>query len=646
VNNKIFATTACLLVIFLMAVFPAKKDHAKPYHNQQEIKFFQSHLKTIIDSNAYFLPPVECKGCHGFDTLGMALVDANGKDVNIFDDWETSMMGLSAMDPLWRAKVSHEILTNPPHAGELQTFCTSCHAPMGHFTAIYHGLTEYTLADLANDSLGRAGVGCMSCHSLDSTSQGVLFSGNMTYDTSNIAYGPFEIPMTGPMQLYEGLTPVYSTHLSRGSFCSPCHTLISGTVDLNGNPTGGTFVEQATFHEWVNSSFPAQEITCQSCHMPQIEDNVKISSGYTALGGRSPFNLHQFAGANSFMVKLMKDNKASLDIAATDANFDSTLAAINIMLRKNTLAVNAYTDTVMQDTAYVDVELTNKAGHKFPTGYPARRAVIQVVALTSTGDTLFGSGIFDNNFEVKYTDTIYENHHNIITDSTEAQLYEMVMADVNGNKTTTLERSASLLKDNRIPPAGFTTTHYDYDTCKIAGDALSDPDFNKAGLVEGTGKDIVHYHIPLQNYHGMLAIYATVWYQSVPPAWLNEMSTYSSAEIDTFLSMYSNADRTPVLIAGDTINNLLINTGLSEKEWLAEIKVSPNPTLTGKLWIKTGKQNILAIRVVNTRGMVINSFFISGKTNTFDFDLPASQAVYLIEIQTNRGTFTKKVLRL
>lgn len=629
-----------------MAIFPTRKDHAKPFHTAEEIKLFQTHMKTPIDSGEYFLPPLECKGCHGFDTLGIAFVDAAGHDVNLFDDWETSMMGLSAVDPLWRAKVSHEILTNPAHDTDLQTFCTSCHAPMGHFTAIYKGFQHYTLADLYSDTLGLSGVACMSCHSLDSVNQGNVFSGQLTYDTTDISYGPFENPMMGPMQLYVGLTPRYSTHLNRGNFCSPCHTLISGTVDLSGNPTGGTFVEQATFHEWLNSSFPAQEITCQTCHMPQLEDEVKIATGYTAIPGRSPYNLHQFAGANSFMVKLMKNNKSSLGITATDANFDSTLAAVDIMLRKNSLDVSAYTDTVMQDTAFISISLINKAGHKFPTGYPARRAVLQLLAITANGDTLFSSGLFDASYELKSLDPVFEKHYDVISDTGEVQVYEMVMADVNGDKTTLLERSASHLKDNRIPPPGFTTLHNAYDTCHIVGDALTDTDFNKNGPVEGTGRDIVHYHIPLQNYHGLLTIYASVYYQSVPPGWLTEMSAWSSAEIDTFLQMYASADRSPVFVAGDTIQNLLISTGIASPMASDGISLFPNPTLTGKTTLKANGHSVRSVAIYTAGGKVVSSFFVSGNLNTFEIHLPDKAGVYFVKIITSRGTFLKKVLRI
>ena len=451
-----------------MAMMPEKQFDPQHHYTVEELKNLHLHaMMSPIDSGEYFLTPGNCKGCHGFDSLGVANVDENGNDLNLYDDWETSMMGLSGVDPLWKAKVSHEIITNPAHSNELQTFCTSCHAPMGHYSAIYKGFPHYLLANLDTDALGKAGVACMGCHSIGDSLLGSLFSGTIPYDTNRFIYGPYDSVMQGPMQLYVGLTPVFGAHMSESRLCSSCHTLISNTVDTSGIPTGGTFVEQATFHEWENSVYPIQQTICQTCHMPQSQDAIVIANGIVNLPGRTPFNKHVFAGANSFMVNLIKTNKTSLGVLANDVNFDSTLVAINTQLTQNTLTVKAHTDTVLNDTASFSITLTNKAGHKFPTGYPSRRAVLQLIVTKANGDTLFASGLFDSTQEVINITSPFEAHHDIINSDTQAQIYEMIMGDVNGNKTTVLERSASSLKDNRIPPAGFTTTYSTYDTCKI-----------------------------------------------------------------------------------------------------------------------------------------------------------------------------------
>jgi hypothetical protein len=644
-KNKLIVFSTIVATIFAISAIPFKPETAIAYHTSDELEFFKHHFRTPIAPGEFFLTPENCKGCHGFDTLGIANVDESGKDVNLYDDWETSMMGLSAMDPLWRAKVSHELLTNPAHANELQTLCTSCHAPAGHYSAFYKGQQYYTLADLAVDSLGLSGVSCTTCHAIgDSSALGAVFTGNIPYDTTKKLYGPFPFPVAGPMQLYVGMTPVYSTHVSEGRFCSPCHTLISNTVDLNGNATGGTFVEQATYHEWVNSIYPSQAITCQGCHMPQIEDAVILANGNIGLPGRTPFNLHQFAGANSFMVKLMKQNKATLGITASDNNFDSTLFAISDMLKQQTLNINAGVNSVANDTAYVDVLLENKAGHKFPSGYPSRRAVVQIVVTKNNGDTIFASGMFDQSFEVINAVTPYEEHHDVITQASQKQIYEMVMGDVNGDLTTVLERSATHLKDNRIPPVGFTTMHYAYDTCQIAGAAQTDADFNKNGAVEGTGKDIVHYHVPLNGYSGFFNVKVYVYYQTLPPAFLNEMSTFSSPEINSFLMMYNNADKNPVLIARDSVLN--VSTGFRHSVANEPILISPNPTSTGIITVSNVKSLLIGIDVFDERGKKIAIHSRKISASVFELTLPAAKGIYYISVQTQTKTETQKVLRI
>ena len=638
---------AVIAFVCVVAMIPGNQSKPLTFHSAEDLSKMQKMLHANpISPGEFFLTPQNCKGCHGFDPMGFASVDGSGIDVNLYDDWETSMMGLAGKDPLWRAKVSHEILTNPAHSNELQTLCTSCHAPMGHYTAFFKGHPYYTIAELVNDSLGLSGVACGSCHSIGPDSLGQLFTGNIPYDTNKVAYGPFDMPVVGPMQLYVGFTPVKGSHVSEGRMCSSCHTLISNTVDLLGVPTGGTFVEQSTFHEWVNSSYPALGVTCQTCHMPVIEDPVVLATGNIALPGRAPFNQHQFVGANSFMVKLIKQNKVLLNVSAPDVNFDSTLAATSRQLKQNSLIINAIIDTIFTDTAFVSVTLINQAGHKFPSGYPSRRAVLQLTAISSIGDTIFASGLFDSTYEVQNINPNFEPHHDVITSETQSQIYEMVMADVNGNKTTVLERTSSKLKDNRIPPLGFTTFHYAYDTCFIAGDALNDPDFNKNGLNEGTGRDIVHFHIPLKGFIGLFNLTASVFYQTLPPDFVKEMFTFNSSEIDTFRRMFNDADRSPVLVVSDTIQNINVYTGIKDNSSYQKISVWPNPSKDGHVTIYGLTQNILSVKVYNLKGQLFDPNIKFLKENNIELILPEISGIYLLKIITNNTNYTERIVRL
>lgn len=608
------------------------------------------HLKALLemhtrnlDTTAIFLPASRCKGCHGHDPLGNANVTLDGIDINLFDDWETSMMGLAGVDPLWKAKVRHEVMTNPGHATELQNLCTSCHAPMGHYAAFYKGADHYSLEDLESDSLGLSGVGCLGCHSIGQDGLGNRFTGDIPYDTSRVAYGPFTNPMVGPMQLYINIKPTYSDHVSQGRFCSPCHTLISNSVDLEGNPTGNSFVEQATFHEWLNSSYPAQGTTCQTCHMPEIEDPVKIANGYTALQGRSPFNLHTFAGANSFMVDLIKRNKTALGVNANDANFDSTLAAITRNLRYNTLNAELSFPEISNDSLSFELMLTNKSGHKFPSGYPSRRAFVEFKVTTETGETLFTSGSFGSDGEIINYGGVVEPHHDVIRSENQVQIYEMNMGDVNGNFTTVLERGNMYLKDNRLPPLGFTNQHASYDTMRVVGDAENDVDFNRNGSTQGTGKDIVHYKIGLNGYTGPLNVTAKVFYQTVPPEWLSEMRLLDAPEISNFLTMFDASENTPVLVTGDSLLN--ISNPLSTDALRVKAPVFyPNPVMVNSGMNMQFSNKPDSMKLFSIAGQEMPVSWRRTGTNLWHINLPSASGVYILQVESQGKLYNHRIL--
>lgn len=618
------------------------------FHTPKEKKAFKKFLADPILPGETFLHSDNCAGCHGIDSLQYALVTYDSVDVNIYDDWRATMMANSARDPMWRAKVSHEILVNPGHANELQNTCTKCHAPMGNYSSMYKGNPFYTIANMLNpnDSLGLDGVSCVACHMIGDQGLGTMFSGNIPYDTMHVLYGPFTGVWTGPMQLYVAMTPTYSAHVSEGKMCSSCHTLLTNSVDLLGNPTGRQFVEQATYHEWVNSAYSADGVVCQTCHMPQTADSVRIAQGYFGLPYRAPFNEHTFGGSNVFMLKLMKDNKPALGIEATDANYDSSIAANTKLLRNQTMDVSLSVDAVDPDTAYFTVRLSNKAGHKFPSGYPSRRAVLQFVVVGSSNDTLFKSGMFDPNYEVVNIDANFEPHYNVISSENQAQIYEMVPGDVNGDFTSLLERADTMLKDNRIPPEGFVSTSIVYDTVEVVGGAVNDPDFNKAlGTgIEGSGKDYVHFHVPIGGYSQPFNVYAYIYYQPLPPGFLAEMFAESTPEIDLFESMYNAADKEPFLVAEDSLINVALGAHIPDYDDL--IKVGPNPTVDGNVIVFLPESdNSIKMNLYEANGKFIKAISCGENDTQCKVQLPAAKGNYILSILYKGKYFVRKLIR-
>jgi hypothetical protein len=557
------------------------------------------------------------------------------------------MMGMSARDPFWRAKVSEEKLVNPAHGLDLEDKGTSCHAPMGHYNAHFNGASHYTIADFDNDSLGIDGVSCAGCHTIGEAGLGTTFSGEILFDTTRKIYGPFVGPMVGPMQLYTGYTPVYSPHISDSKLCASCHTLITNTADLNGNLTGGKYVEQATYHEYKNSIYSQNNTSCQNCHMARISDPIMIANGYLSLTPRTPFNQHSFAGANSFMLKLMKANKNALGLDLPDYKFDTTLIATDRMLKEKSVDLTLHFDSVANDSAYFRVKLVNKAGHKFPSGYPSRRAVLQFVIKDSSNDTIFKSGIFHSDFSVAGEQPAFEPHHNIINQSGVSQIYEIVMGDVNGNYTSVLERGAFSLKDNRLTPTGFSTQHPSYDTVQISADALADPDFNKISGIEGSGTDEVHFHVPVAGINGSINATAKIIYQTLPPKFVQEMFSLSSAPIDDFKNMFNAADKTPVVANADSLMNLqLITYTASQLNQRDDIRVFPTLTVDGRVSVNAyGKIEIKQIDVFDANGKYVTGKISSQNGKSETLNLTGDEGIYFIRIKTNKKEFYKKVIK-
>ena len=592
-------------------------------HEGLEAYFRNDILGGLPDTiNALFYGSGKCAGCHGEDPNHLASIAGqsfpmdpmpDGWDVNVVDDWRSSIMANSTKDPFWRAKVRHEVLTNPGHAAELEDKCTSCHAPVGHFAAHHEGAEYYSLLEALTDSLALDGVNCAVCHQQDAEGIGTRFSGEMTFVEDTI-YGPYgggkdEYPVQfQPMQSFIGFMPLYGEHMTRSESCAACHSLITNSVDLEGEYTGASVIEQATYHEWVNSVYsegPEQQ-ECQGCHMPQIDDPVGIASGYAWLQPRSPFSLHYFVGANTHMLRMLRNNVDSLGLSATEAQFDSTIDRTLQMLEAQTLELTAST-LIEAGQMQVVVNLLNKAGHKFPSGYPARRAWIELQVTQADGQSLFHSGAWDSTTGhiIGQEDVAWEPHHDIITDEEDVVIYELVLGDVNGDPTTLLERAHDHLKDNRLVPKGFTTSHLVYDTTEVVGDALIDPNFNFSSEEgEGTGSDQVTYVLPAGwNETTELQFACTVWYQSLPPKWVAPMlELEGDSLIDGFRNLYAAFAPTPERITSlewtETVSNIL------EESFESPLTAFPNPSDGGAVRVKA-ETTIGSYVVFDARGQAI-----------------------------------------
>lgn len=643
-RNRLIVIGCSLMLVLLLAGWDAALRPVAGPHNRLELAMLRSVDSLPVVISTYFTTAGRCAGCHGHDAAGIAMVDQQGNDVNVADDWRSTMMGNSARDPFFRAKVRHEVLANPAHQEAIENKCLGCHAPLGMHEERMLGHEPFTMAHLDTSMLGKDGVSCLSCHMQSQATAGTYFSGELEFDSARV-YGPYGDDQINPaiMEFFVRFTPGYGSHIVNSKVCAGCHTLITQTLDLDGNLTGDEFVEQATYHEWLNSIYSANGTHCNTCHMPRIDDPIILAAEYIFLSGQHPFGKHHLAGGNEHMLRLLKQNKDALGIPATDAQFDSTIARTHRMLTQHAIDASLNLMDRTADTAYFALRLENKAGHRFPSGYPSRRAFVEFVVTTAEGDTVFKSGRLASDFEVEGHDSTYEPHYDVITSGDEVQIYELVMGDANDDVTTVLERAKDPLKDNRLVPMGFSTSHYAYDTTRIAGVPASDIDFNRNAFGdEGSGTDIVRYNVAITGFSEALRASARVFYQPVPPGWNQEMFSHAQADIDLFRDMLDASDRSPTLVAADSLflGPAGIETPLRER-----VQVSPNPASDGWITITAeGAKRVESLIVHDARGALVSTA-PSRIANGLRVRLPQAAGTYFIRLRVDGEEVVKRVLR-
>ncbi|MDX1810264.1 MAG: hypothetical protein R3331_12080 [Sulfurospirillaceae bacterium] len=454
----------------------------------------------VVPYNPYFTSlhfsgSQNCALCHDniFDTV-------TNKDVSIVKAWHGTIMGHASIDPLYLAKVASEVKRNPNFKEVIEAKCSSCHMPMAYVDAKFIGDPTLMFGDgflnVSNPHYDAAkdGVSCTLCHQIENTPElgtDAGFSGKFViaenFGTDRTIYGPYLDPKQAPMINNVEFTPVYGAQIEASKLCATCHNLNTPVIDADGNLTSDTFPEQAVYTEWEYSDYNGTK-NCQDCHMPITEGSVVISTRGTSLTARSPFHEHRFIGANTYMLEIIKNNRIKLGSIVDEARLDQSITDTREFL-KAAADVNITTISYVNGTLAFSVLIRNHSGHKFPTSLPIHRAWLHVKVTNDTNQSVFESGAFDVEGGIVGVDGItngYQIHHDKITNPSEVQVYESIMADTSGQLTYTFMNASRYLKDNRILPLGYKSTTP--STAQPYGEALNDTNF--VG-----GSDTVDYEV-------------------------------------------------------------------------------------------------------------------------------------------------------
>jgi hypothetical protein len=498
-----------------------------------------------------FTPADTCMVCHN------DLTAPNGEDVSIGADWRASMMANSARDPYWQAAVRRELMDFPKAAEAIEDECSICHMPMTTFTARAAGGKGRILPHLPvgrvddpDAAFASDGVACSVCHQIQPTNLGSpsSFTGKYVIDATTPAgqrgvFGPFAIDAgrVRVMQSSSSFVPSQAAHIQQSELCATCHTLF--THSLAPNAASRAFPEQTPYLEWQQSAYRGSQ-TCQSCHMPVVAGQVPVTR---VLGQpRSDVSRHTFRGGNFFMMRMLNRYRDELGVRATPAEMDSAIGRTIAHLQKDTVRLSIAPPNRAGGELAIDVDIENLAGHKFPTGYPSRRAWIQLSVRDAGGRVVFDSGALrpDGSIEGNDNDADagrFEPHYAEITAADQVQVYESVMVDPAGRVTTGLLTADRYAKDNRLLPRGFDKGRAGADVA-VHGGARDDADFVEA-------RDRVRYRVQVAA-TGPLTVTATLWFQPIGFRWAQNLKLYNALEPQRFVRYFESMSAESALAVG------------------------------------------------------------------------------------------------
>lgn len=492
-------------------------------------------------TSSLFSGSANCAFCH--DQWGRGLTDDRGQDVSIGTDWRATMMAHSFKDPLWRAVMEYEVEQRPGLKGFIENKCLTCHAPMARTQAGHEGTRELSFATAKGMPLAGDGVSCTLCHQIQPEDLGkpVSFTGQYKIGEDRQIFGPYDEVFVRPMQHHVDYTPQFGTHTQDSNLCATCHTLFTPILDSDGTVTG-EFPEQVPYLEWRNSVYAKRGRHCQDCHLPRLDEPIKISSRPPWLDPREPFWRHQFAGGNAFLLTLLKDHSERLEVNAEPQQFDQLISQTRQQLTQ--AATIKVRGNIADGTLSLRVNVENLAGHKFPTGHPYRRAWLHVRVSDAGGQVVFESGGTDAEGRMAGMVSDYAPHHDVITEPGQVQIYEAVMGDSTGRATRSLLGAATYLKDNRLPPRGFRPDGPDSAHTATRGSAAQDANFN----ARGNGRDQVTYRIPIRRPSELLVAEVELLYQAVPPEAVQHLLDNSGPAATEFNRLYATASKKPEVV--------------------------------------------------------------------------------------------------
>jgi uncharacterized repeat protein (TIGR01451 family) len=510
--------------------------------------------------------PVDCDICHTSP---------------IYDSWRGTMMGQAGRDPaMWAALSVANI--DAPNSGD---YCLRCHTPKGWLEGRSHPSDGSVL--LGEDT--GAGVACAVCHRMvdpipSATDQAVAIdadiraaltstvpaghvgSAMLIVDPYDRRRGPFELAFTFPYH------SAYRTDFlgqsqdaaTESRLCGTCHNLdnpfLSWSVARNqywpndsDQPAssfakGQLFPIERTYDEWLNSEYATTGVlaprfagdradgivrSCQDCHMRRatgIAAEAQFNPITRDCSSTGCLPVHDMTGGNTWAPQLVQDDEWRLQAAGEGTYLNSTVLRARSMLQRAATLTATLTTSGTEKVAVVRV--INQTGHKLPTGYPeGRRMWLNVRAYGADGTLVYESGAYDWSTGILSLDAdvkIYE-----VKQGLTPELAGVLGLPAGESFHFTLNNT--VVKDNRIPPRGYTQAAFDQPGLRPVGTTYLD----------GQHWDDTLYVLPGDAER----VFVTLYYQTASKEYVDFLRTMGGVDGVTLGSLWDASKSPPEVMA-------------------------------------------------------------------------------------------------
>jgi uncharacterized repeat protein (TIGR01451 family) len=507
----------------------------------------------------------------------------------IYDRWRGSMMSQSGRDPLMWAAL-HVANIDAPGSGE---YCLRCHTPKGWYAGRSHPADGSALA--AEDI--SSGVACALCHRMvdpvpsltdeaveldeairssltNPVPDGLVGSAALILDPEDNRRGPFSFGNNLPYH-----TSYQTDYLSqvgeaitRSRLCGTCHNVSNPVLSWDAgrdqywlNPMDApppAYTDQAlfpietTFDEWLYSDYARGGVaaprfagedpdgiveTCQDCHMVRSTGEAAdpaFNPVYRDCQTSGCLPEHTFVGGNTWVPELLKNPAWRLSAPLDVPYLSETILQAESMLGKAaSLTVTLATSGTHKAAT---VRVTNHSGHKLPTGYPEGRQMwVNLQGYDASGQLVYESGVYDAQEGQLQRDEdikVYEALQGITP-----QLAALL--GVNPGKSFHFVLNNVVVKDNRIPPQGYTVANFSRPGLQPVG----------ADYADGQHWDDTTYLLPLDT----ILVRATLFYQTASREYIHFLRSNGGVDGEDLGWLWEVSKSPPVVMARASSGTLL-----------------------------------------------------------------------------------------